>query len=87
MSDAIQLVISPGGDIHCIYSEEIDLTALGSPTITRASHVEPDRFGHWLADMSPMNGPPLGPFDSRSKALAAEHAWLETNWLGCIGSR
>lgn len=83
----VQLVITSGGTIHCIYSEQIDLAALGSPAISRASHVEPDQHGRWLADLSPVNGPLLGPFNSRSEALAAEHAWLETNWLSHMGGR
>ena len=79
---AMQLIITPGGQVRCIYAELIDLTALGSPAITRASHVEPDQQGRWWADLSPIRGPFLGPFTQRSEALAAEHAWLETNWLG-----
>jgi hypothetical protein len=79
---AMQLIITAGGTVQCIYSEAIDLSALGRLAITRASHVEPDQQGRWLADRSPVNGPVLGPFDSRSKALVAEHAWLEANWLG-----
>lgn len=78
----MQLVVDPGGAVRCIYSEEIDLAALGSPVITRASHVEPDQDGHWLADLAPVGGPILGPFLLRSEALAAESAWLEANWLG-----
>lgn len=77
----MQIIIEPGGAIRCIYSEEIDLAAIGSPTITRASHVEPDQQGRWLADMSPVGGPLLGPYVRRSDALAAEQAWLETHWL------
>ena len=78
----MQLVIEPGGVVRCIYSEHIDLAALGSPAISRASHVEPDQQGRWLADMSPVRGPILGPFSHRSEALAAEHSWLEAHWLG-----
>jgi len=84
---AMQLVIEPGGVVRCIYSEEIDLAALGSPAISRASHVEPDQQGRWWADMSPVGGGVLGPFLTRSAALAAEHTWLETNWLGRAGGR
>ena len=47
---AMQLVIEPDGTVRCIYSEEIDLAAIGSPTIARASHVEPDQQGRWQAD-------------------------------------
>jgi hypothetical protein len=82
----MQLVIEPGGAVRCIYTEEIDLAAIGSPTIARASHVEPDQQGRWLADMGPAGGGVLGPYELRSEALAAEHAWLETNWLLVGGS-
>ncbi|MGO9110058.1 MAG: hypothetical protein ACLP9L_12570 [Thermoguttaceae bacterium] len=77
----MQIIITPVGTARCIYGEEIDLAAIGNATITRASHVEPDQHGRWLADMSPVGGPLLGLYDLRSDALAAEHAWLETHWL------
>ena len=77
----MQLVITSSGVVRCVYSEEIDLTALGSPVITRASHVDPDQQGRWSADLSPVGGPMLGPFSSRSEALDAERQWLERNWL------
>lgn len=77
----MQLVIAPGGAVRCIYAEDIDLSALGSPAITRASHVEPTPDGLWLADLAPVHGPVLGPFARRSEALAAELAWLEAHWL------
>ena len=77
----MQLVINPGGAVRCVYSEEIDLTALGSPVITRASYVEPDQQGRWSADLSPVGGPLLGPFRSRSEALDAEQQWLDNHWL------
>ena len=77
----MQIIITPAGTARCIYTEDIDLSAIGSPVITRASHVEPDQQGRWLADMSPLSGPILGPFLNRSEALVAEHDWLETNWI------
>ena len=77
----MELVITPGGAVRCIYAEDIDLHALGSPAITRASHVEPDANGFWFADLSPISGPTLGPFRSRSDALTAEHSWLTSHWL------
>ena len=77
----MQLVITADGVLRCVYGEAIDLHALGSPSVTRASHVEPDEQGRWIADLSPVNGPNLGPFDRRSDALAAESRWLETHWL------
>jgi hypothetical protein len=77
----MQLIVLPTGEIRCLYEEVIDLAALGRPAITRASHVEPDADGQWWADLSPVNGPNLGPFPWRTEALGAEHAWLEANWL------
>ena len=77
----MQLIVESDGALRCVYGEEIDLHALGNPSVSRASHVEPDQHGRWFADMSPVDGPKLGPFDRRSDALAAESAWLESNWL------
>ena len=77
----MDLIVSPDGTIRAIYAEEIDLCILGHPVIVRASHVEPDEAGRWIADLTPVNGPILGPFDRRSDALAAEQSWLESNWL------
>lgn len=77
----MQLVIERGGSVRCVYSETIDLRTLGRPTISRASHVEPDASGGWIADLTPVDGPVLGPFSRRSEALAAEGTWLETHWL------
>ena len=31
----------------------------------------------WAADMAPSGGPVLGPFESRTEALAAEVKWLQ----------
>jgi hypothetical protein len=76
MTMEMELVVDAGGDSRCIYDEVIDLRAIGSLKITRASHVEPDEDGNWLADMGPVGGPVLGPFGTRSEALAAERAWL-----------
>ena len=43
----MDLLVLPDGTIRAIYAEEIDLSLLGSPSITRASHVEPDEQGRW----------------------------------------
>ena len=73
----MMLVIDPSGAVRCLYDEAIDLTALGPMHIERASQLEPDATGQWWADLSPVNGPKLGPFAKRSDALAAEVRWLE----------
>jgi len=77
----MELRVEPGGVVRCLYAEAIDLAALGSLSIRRASHVEPDEEGRWCADLSPVGGPLLGPYASRSAALEAERAWLEEHWL------
>jgi hypothetical protein len=77
----MDLIIGPTGQVRCVYDETIDLAALGQPVIRRASHVEPDADGRWSADLHPMGGPILGPFDHRSEALTAESAWLHAHWL------
>jgi hypothetical protein len=77
----MDLVVLPNGTVRAVYTEKIDLAALGQTIITRASHVEPDATGRWIADLTPVSGPVLGPFLRRSQALAAEQRWLEANWL------
>lgn len=77
----MQLVIMPNGLLRCLYSETLDLHAFGRPKIARASQVEPDEQGHWIADLALVGGPKLGPFTRRSEALEAETRWLEQNWV------
>jgi hypothetical protein len=77
----MNLIILPTGIVRCVYDETISLSQLGSLTIARGSHVEPTSDGNWLADLSPVNGPTLGPFACRSAALEAERNWLEAHWL------
>ena len=52
--------------------------------IKRASHVEPitvDGVVRWQADMGPVGGPILSPFNTRQEALDAEKVWLKANIL------
>jgi hypothetical protein len=77
----MEILVERDGTVRCLYSEQIDLATLGQLAISRGSHVDPDELGSWFADLSPVGGPRLGPFVSRSLALAAEAAWLEANWL------
>ena len=76
----MQLLIGPAGRVRCVYDEAIDLAALGTVSIARAGHVEPDADGRWSADLRPVGGPMLGPFARRGEALEAELAWLEAHW-------
>lgn len=78
----MQLLVDADGSVRCIYAETIELSSLGPLTIIRASHVEPDDAGRWWADLLPVDGPKLGPFDRRSEALDAERLWLENSLLG-----
>ena len=77
----MQLIVSPSGDVRCIYGEAIDLAELGQLTIRRGSYVEPTSDRQWIADLAPVNGPLLGPFANCSQALHAEEAWLLAHWL------
>jgi hypothetical protein len=77
----VNLIVEKGGRVRGIYGETIDLATLGTLTITRASHVEPDECGRWEVDLSPVRGPVLGPFPRRGEALRAEALWLEENWV------
>ena len=82
----MQLLIQPDGAVRCLYGEEFNLKVLGRLSIRRGSHVEPTGNGQWTADMSPVNGPVLGPFRVRSDALTAEREWLECHWLAPVAS-
>ena len=72
----MQIVIKPSGVFISIYSDTFDYGEFGKPQIRRASHVEPDDAGHWFADMSPVDGPKLGPFNKRNEAVDAELEFL-----------
>ena len=77
----MQIIVEPDGAARAVYSELIELAALGNLTITRASHVEPDEHGQWFVNLTPVAGPVLGPFAHRSEALDAEQQWLDRHWL------
>ena len=79
MTTKMELVIGCDGGVKCIYDEALDLREIGKLQINRASHVEPDRDGFWWADMGPVDGPVLGPYQSRTEALEVERGWL-TNY-------
>ena len=55
----MQLIVKSNGAICCLYDETVDLSSLGSLTIQRGSHVEPDNTGRWFADLAPVDGPRL----------------------------
>ncbi len=68
------------GKIRYIYKDSLLLLhSLGQATITRASNVEPNKDGEWVAQI--IRGPKLGPFKRREDALAAEVKYLEEHQL------
>jgi hypothetical protein len=75
----VVVVVTPEGIVRTLYHEEWALAALGLLHIERASHVEPTPEGQWLAQI--IDGPVLGPFPTRSAALAAEVDWLSRERL------
>jgi len=77
----MEIRIKPSGTAMCIYSDALPLSQIGKLSIKRASHVEPNSVGQWIADLSPVGGPQLGPFELRTDALSAEVSWLRKNWL------
>ena len=78
----VTIIVDPQGTARWINSDQLAVPP--SATIARASHVEPgrDSAGNhcWLADMSPVGGPILGPYATRGRALTAELVWL-ASWL------
>lgn len=75
------IIVRPNGTVEFVYIDELrDLLLEGAPIIKRVSHVEPDGI-RWMADLSPVNGPLLGPFDTREQALSAEVDYLNINVL------
>lgn len=83
MAQDVTIKVDVKGTMRFIWTDELaDLVSEGQATIRRASHVEPTPGGLWGADLSPVNGPLLGPFQTRAEALRAEVAWLETNVMG-----
>jgi len=75
MSLEIQIVINEG-EIRFIHQDDLaEVFQTGKTTTRRASHLAPGKGG-WNADLRPVNGPVLGPFNRRDTALQAEDNWL-----------
>ena len=76
------ITIDSSGRVVFLWDDRLRaLFDLGEASICRASHVEPTPEAKWTADLSPVGGPVLGPYDLRCDALAAEAEWLERNIL------
>jgi hypothetical protein len=79
MASEIQIVVKDGV-VRFIHNDDVAAAmvgALGTSVTRRASHVEPSASGQWTADLTPVQGPVLGPFARRDEALAAEIAYLK----------
>ena len=75
----MNVTISADGNLRYIWDDELGqmLRPLNNVRqIARASHVEPTDNGQWTADMGPVGGCILGPFDNRADALRQEVAYL-----------
>ena len=77
----MKLIVEGNGSFRFIYDDALmELTGdIGEFQVKRASHVEPKQCADktvWYADMSPVDGPTLGPFYTRAEALEAERSWL-----------
>lgn len=81
MNNEIILNFNKKGQMKSLYNEEFNLKEFGKTSIKRASHVEPTKEGKWTANLTPVNGPILGPFNKRSEALKTEVDWINKNIL------
>jgi hypothetical protein len=92
-TEEVVIVIPDDGPMRFIYNEDMmqSLMAHGEARISRASHVEPgdpDKGQDplkWYADMGPVSGPILGPFNTRKLALTEEIIWLQRDAL-CVSA-
>jgi hypothetical protein len=76
------IVVDQCGTIKFIYEDDLrSLLQAGHTQVKRVSHVEPTSEGRWTADLSPINGPVLGPFELRNEALNAEIKYLTDHVL------
>jgi hypothetical protein len=72
--------VTAEGQMRFVWNDSLaGLRDEGSLKIERASHVEPNCSGMWMADMHPVGGPELGPFPTRQEALTAELAYIREN--------
>jgi hypothetical protein len=76
-----ELLIMPDGQVRFLYDDALaPLLHVGQAALFRASHIEPIGSA-WFADLSPVEGPTLGPFSLRADALHAEQEWLSAHYL------
>lgn len=80
-----EIFILADGTVKFLYYDELKpLLEIGNVVVSRASHIDPANTTEglkWHADLSPVNGPKLGPFETRDEAISAEIEWLTENYL------
>ena len=77
------------GDVACIYDDKhlpLFEAIGGKLEVTRASEVDPDPDGGWIANLARSGGPVLRGFTRREDAIAAEVEWLTEHGLGDPGA-
>jgi hypothetical protein len=87
----ISAVITADGSVKFIDDDALaELKSEGTPTVQRASHVEPSADGRsWIVDTAPIGGPVYSGFHLRAGALEFERFvvgwWLETGKVVGLG--
>jgi hypothetical protein len=87
MSGTERYRIEPDGTVLAVYTDTIDLRTIGRIHAVRASVVEWDESGQaWTARIL-ATGEGLGPFATRTEAVAAERAALATQLKTAYAAR
>ena len=78
----VTFVVNNEGLTSTIYDEKVenfDFEAIGEYRIARAGRVEPDANNNFYVDLSIVDptAPQLGPFRTKTEAVAAEVAYIE----------
>lgn len=81
----VSIFILSDGTVKFLYYDELKpLLGIGDVDVKRASHVDPEKTADglkWFADLAPVNGPKLGPFETRADAITGEIDWLTEHFL------
>lgn len=75
----MDIFIKPDGAVQALYTDDFDFETLGKREISKASYIEVDEQSQFWSDLSPVDGPRLGPFYKRSQAIKAEQDWIVQN--------
>ena len=83
-SPAAQALLAPLGDVQIRRASRVEPTDNLASTALR--WLEEHHTGElppnvWWADLTPVDGPVLGPFNTRDYALKEEIEWLQTHGL------